>query len=533
MKKNYLIILLVSISSMVMGQTLEIVKDYYPNEKGFGLTPTNITCNSSTLFFNGAVAQTSSFFGTTTYFEAFVANGTADCITDLDINPGTELYSSPSKIFVYNDEIYFSANDGTTVNTYKVSSTDGPATLVKSDWQPFSQPKVITELGTERVLFVGKNPADESDGNYYVLEWDGTDQDPVIAAGQSGGQPVFNVQDFTTSYSMALGTIFFGKGTNPNEDIGTEFFVSYNSMMGGNITNFHDLAPGDANEDGWVDSSNPENFTVINGVVYFNCNSTVNHKMYKFDMFGGDAAPVELTTINNNFTSGTTLKILGEFDGQLLFTGVMDPENTLTEPLNIWLYDVDGDTYKALNTATNFQIANFDSYAILDGKLYFAANKRPIPWNSELNKTTLFCYDGTTLTDLCTDENKVSTPCAFNGKIYFAAEITGEVGGTVMAPTYPNSTYVELFVYDPGAPTSIERAFDANALTVGPNPSYGQITIDGLEGDATYEIYSITGNLKEKGMVIHNQIDYNVTPGIYLLKVADASHTKISRIVVK
>ncbi len=534
MKKNYLIILFCAISSMAIGQTLEIVKDYYPNAKGFGLTPTNITCNSSTLFFNGAVTQTGGFWGSTIQYEAFVSDGTADKIMDLDINVGAELYSTPSQNFVYNDEIYFSAYDGTTINTYKVSSPDGPATLVKSDWEPGYSLQVVTEMGSQRILFVGKNPADETDNNNYVLQWDGTSNDPTIAAGQVDGQPVFNVEDFTTLYHAALGTIVFGKGTNPNENIGTEFFVSYNSMMKGNITDFHDLAPGDANGDSYEDNSSPENFHVINGVVYFNCNSIANSKMYKFDMFGGDTAPVELTTVNNNFTIGTTLKVRGEFDGQLLFTGVEDPDNTLIEPMNVWLYDISNDTYKALNSSPNFQLVDFESYDILDGKLYFSANKRPIPFDSNTNKTTLFCYDGTTLTDLCTDETGVSTPCAFNGKIYFGAEIVGEVGGTVMNPTYPNSTYVELFVYDPnGTSTSVEKAFNSNNIMVSPNPSYGYLNVVGLEANATYEIYSVSGSLLEQGAVINGQIDYNVQSGVYLLKISEGNNTKVVKIMVK
>lgn len=459
MKKNYLIVLLCAISSLVMGQTVEIVKDYYPNSTGFGATPTNLISNSNFIAFSGAQNVRSTFFGTTYFFEPFVSDGTAKEFSLIDLVAGEELglQSNPEKFFVFNDEIYFCASDGTTENVYKINSVDGSYTQVTTGWAPSNTPKVVVEtIGvtpTEALIFAGKNPNDSEDDNYYLLEWDGTSSTPYIALGLTNGTKNFNLTPvkYSTFYTNQKGRIIVGSGQNPDVegDIGVEFFYSLKSPLGKIVTTFSDLAEGvDAN--GNQLSSYPENFTNIDNVIYFNTGQGV---VYKFDLFGGDTAPVEITAINDALAANTTLNILGEYNGKLLIHGVESTDETSTEPRNVWIYDTDTEDLTPLYSGTDGQFMEINDFEVVGENIYLSTNWRSIPFDSSLSGAALMEYDGTTLTKITEGgEDGISgigEICEFNGKIYFSGQITGANEGSLIRPYYPNSTHKELFMYDP------------------------------------------------------------------------------------
>lgn len=521
MKKNYLIILLCTISGLAIAQTSDVVKDYYPNEKGFGLMPEKMISTSNMIFFNGAEAMLDrGIRGIYYYYDAFVTDGTATNFNALDINPGQDLgqQSAPTKSFVVNDEIYFVATNGTTNGIYKVADATGQYSLVTSDWLPATQPKThVFDAG--KAVFVGANPADAADTKKYLLQWDGNAANsPAIINGHSGMYDANPSGDFA-SISVAGATYYVMSAKDPN-DVNNVYQVCaiyYDRRSGLDKVRFTKI-----NAD-VTKSDYPRGFVALGYSIYFDDSYG---KVWKVD-FSTNPGAVEVTDINTVIATGTnTTKMLGTYGDKLVFSAKNNGESTFS----VFVYDPSSATVTKLNDG--FEIRNSANPIMVDGKLYFEGQYNTIPYDNTAQVTPLWCYDGSTLQQLATDIAPVSNIHAFNNKVYFNAE---DIDGAFLADgVTPASTLKELFVYDPnGTPTAIRPAFNSNNITVSPNPSNGYVNVTGIDANATYEIYSVAGSLLEQGAVVNGQIDYNVQSGVYLLKVTEGSNTKVVKIMVK
>jgi len=80
--------------------------------------------------------------------------------------------------------------------------------------------------------------------------------------------------------------------------------------------------------------------------------------------------------------------------------------------------------------------------------------------------------------------------------------------------------------------TTIDESL-LNTLQVYPNPTSGKVYIDGLEEDATYEIYNVSQQKIAEGKVENAQLDLSVKAGLYLLKISSGDATAIRRVMVK
>lgn len=507
---------------MAMGQTTEIVKDYYAFEKGFGVMPNDIVSSSSIMFFSGTEAMRDmGFRGKYYFYDAFVTDGTTANFTNLDVNVGQELgqQSAPKNAFVINDEIYFIANNGTAEGIYKVSNATGTYSLVTDSWIPGSKPKThVFEDG--KAVFTGVNPADATDTKKYLLEWNGdAGTTPSIINGHSGMYDM-NPSGSFGSISAAGATYYVMAAKDPNDvnDVYQLCAVYYDRRSWGDKAHFTKLGADKTKSD------YPANFTAIGSIVYFDDGAG---KIWEVDFLSSPAA-FEVADISSAVsTNGNTTKVMGAFGNKLVFSAYASGETTFS----IFTYDKASATVTKLNDG--FEIRNLSNAIEVGGKLYFEGQYNSIPYDYNAKVTPLWCYDGTTLSQLATDLSPVSNIHGFNDKVYFSAEDTD--GAFLADGTTPASTLNEMFVYDPnGTATAINRFVDENEISVSPNPSFGYVNVSGVEmQNAAYAIYNLAGNLVEKGKVNNNVIDYGVQPGVYLLKIIDGSKTKITKIVVK
>ncbi|MBS2213483.1 T9SS type A sorting domain-containing protein [Carboxylicivirga mesophila] len=533
MKKNYLIILLCAISSMAIGQTVEIVKDYHDADKGYGATPTDIISNSSMLVFSGVVDQEPSsnpmFFPPKNIFEPFVTDGTASNFLPLDLYQGVDSKgyqngSNPSKFFVLKDEIYCVAVNGSGVQKlFKINDIAGTSEEVAIDWLPQNNlHNRFVGLTGENVVWIHRDPADETDDNYYLIEWNGdVSQAPAIIPNQKGEYKLASTKPLLLN--GPANEVIVIAGDKADGSLGTELIVTYNHMIMGHNIVYSDLAPGDADGNGYPDASNPENFTELNSVIYLNDSKG---QIWMVSQSNGYSAEL-VTAVNDGLETGANnTDILGVFDGKLVVKGKAAGADTWS----IFLCDPTATTNAVEELNVGFEIRNASNVVVSNGIMYFEGEYNSIPYDYANKVTPLWAYDGTTLKQITTDLNFISGIYPFNDKIYFTAEDPDAIDngdGTF------SSTYKELFVYDPaGTATSIERAID-NSITVSPNPSYGYVNVAGIDTNATYEIYSVSGSLLEQGAVINGQIDYNVQSGVYLLKISEGSNTKVVKIMVK
>ncbi len=542
--KNSMLAVATMFCTAGFGQT-EIVNDYYSADKGYGVSPNSMISNSSVMVFSGVTdALSRGMLGTTYFWEPFLTDGTADVFKGFNLNPlidgGLNMGSNPKHFFVFNDEIYFTATDDTdTDGIYKINNETNEVELVTTKWVPANQPQVGLAgfPATEKFYVVGKNPEDETDTNNYLLTWDGTDALPTMKTNQVSmfAGALFSIDGSKNFVSLGGATDAYVFGaTNPNEDIGTEVCVYYYNRARGAMATFTDINPGVkvVNDVEYQLDGAPEDFTVIDGVVYFN--SAITNKVWKIDLNEGATATL-VESINNAINANTTLDIHTVYDGKLVLSGVATTEESATEtsPVNLFLYDPVTENVTSVLTTGDGELRDISSVVVLNDILYFGANYRSVPYDYMNNASPLFSYDGTELVNLTPGLTGVRDLHVFNDKIYFAG--TDAQGVDNGDGTY-SSTYSELFVYSPveNSTTGIGKVAGPAALKIYPNPSSGILNIEGAPVEqGTYSIYDLGGKLMDQGSFDGTKIDYNVSAGTYLLRVVADKETKVTMIVVE
>jgi hypothetical protein len=79
---------------------------------------------------------------------------------------------------------------------------------------------------------------------------------------------------------------------------------------------------------------------------------------------------------------------------------------------------------------------------------------------------------------------------------------------------------------------SVKEMLPSNKLVLSPNPAQNKVKINGIKGNANYQIFDMTGKLKVSGLIIPNQLEIDVqdfTDGLYLLKVYNAQELYCSK----
>ncbi|WP_430814435.1 InlB B-repeat-containing protein [Carboxylicivirga sp. RSCT41] len=434
MKKNYLALLLSLIVSVSFAQ-VEIVKDYYPTDNEWGVNPDNLISNSEMIVFSGAVnAQWVSFWGSYSYqYEPFVTDGTTNNFLPLDINPGATVASSPGYYFVLSDEIYCTATDGEGEKLFKINDVTG-AFEAAATWLTGNAPvvdKAKSTYDTDKILFAGTNPADDTDDNMYLLKWDGVTASPELV--HTSQAPIYdvNIGNKLTHLGGARDYyVIYAKDPN-NAALGYQCCIT-STFWGTTSAVFFDLV---TDFDDYL-----EGFTVVDSKVYFNDRNNI-----VWSTQGAEPAPV--TDINDNIKQNTNLQLLGEYEGKLVL--VAEPAASATDHRRIMLYDPAKTGADAITILGERDTRNVRQFAVLDGMIYLSANERLYDTDGTTyigSKTGLFCYDGQELHDVSGNLDFVGDPVAFNGKLYFSAE---DQEGVDNGDGTFSTTHSELFSYTP------------------------------------------------------------------------------------
>ena len=400
--------------------------------------------------------------------------------------------SSPSSLLEFNDQLYFSANDGDNGRELFVSDGTAEGTQLLVDlnsgesnygYSYGSYPNSLFEFNDQ--LYFSANDG-ESGPELFVS--DGTAE---------GTQLLIDLNSGSSNYTYSYGSspdnfiefdeqLYFSASSGEN---GRELFVSDGTAEGTQL--LVDLRPGESNY-GYSYSSSPRDFVEFNDRLYFSADDGENGRelfisdgtaegtQLLFDLNPGESYGYSYSSSPGNFT---------EFNNRLYFTAD-DGENGRE------LFVSDGTAEGTqllvdLNPGSSYGFSSFYSPYSSDlvefnGKLYFAAN------NGE-SGTELFVSDGTAEgTQLLIDLRPGSSNYGysygsypnnlveFNGKLYFAAN-DGESGrelyvtdgtaeGTqLVADINPDLSYGFYSSYSPSNLTVVgdELFFSANDGEVG------------------------------------------------------------------
>ena len=403
--------------------------------------------------------------------ELWISDGTtAGTMFFKDINSG-ESGSGPDNFFVFNGNLYFSANSGSGNTLF---TTDG------------------TESGTDEVSGVAevRNPIMFNGliyhinfGNRTLHQFDGTTSQPVVGSGDEyiQGDQIVGLNNKIFCYANTSSDI---------NTVGTELYA-YNLS-----TQTFELIK-DIN--GNQIESEIYNLTLLGSEIYFSVFEGA--EMWKTDGTTGG-------TIQVSATSG----ILGfndffGWDGKLFFRGWDNSSGQL------WVYDPVGDTVTNIsNLSGAFPNHDPSDYAELNGWLYYRGE------DSNDNDGHLWRTNGIETNQLDNTIINVDDIVTLNDKLYFEGN-NGTDGN-------------ELFEFDP-ASLSIHEVFSNKNLTVFPNPAQNSIQISrSFQDDLNYELLDINGRTIQKGLLKNNIIHFELKSGMYLLNLKNAKVNIIKKVIV-
>lgn len=305
-----------------------MVKDIFPGSSGSNIL--YMTVYNNKLYFSAVSSHDANYNYDT---ELWVTDGTkAGTVLVKDIYPGT-YGSNPSNLTVFNNKLYFAANDG--IYGTELWVTDGTETGTA----------IVTDLNTGDI----NNPT------------------PVSSSNPSNLTVFKNKLYFSAeSFDLDLGST-------------AELWVSDGIpvISGGKTVMVADIYP--------LDSDNPANLTVFNNNLYF----TANDGTYGTELWVTDGTPVSsggvtglVKDINPIETAGSNPSNFIVYNNMLYFSA-MDG-NTLRVPavhgLEVWYSDgtIGNASYIDINPTvldgTNTSSSSPNHFIVYNSKLYFTAN---------------------------------------------------------------------------------------------------------------------------------------------------------------
>lgn len=479
MKKIYLSLLTIAAGFMTTAQVPTVVADFNPGTANF--SPNNLTVFNNSLYFGGDDSSGTSTGGVDQGRELWISDGTAAGTSLLlDINPGSS-GSSPFNFFEFNNNLYFTGNDGAA----ELWTTDGTAVgTTKVDLFPAivgDVPNNAVVLGSSVYLTTNQNGT-----NNQLTEWDGTNAAAIAADAVNASATTF-VSDMTTWN----GLIYAYMDYSPDEPtLGRELYT-YNPATD-TYTLILDIATGTGN-------SGISNFTSTATKLYFEAQG---------DLWETDGTTAGTQQVPAAATLGMNgVNNLFAFNNEILFEG----DNGAGDQL--WSLDTTTGVITQLsnNSGSN---SNHDpsDYVIYGGEVYYRGE------DSNDTDGHLFKYDGTSISQQDNTIKDLDDLVVFNNKIYFEGDQDGVTGN-------------ELFVFDPNTAT-IETVINTTA-SIYPNPNNGSFTIDTETNVDQYRIYDLSGRVVETGVVTNNRIDSNLNTGVYLLELTGETAIQNIKFIVE
>ena len=421
-----------------LGQVV-LVKDINSTDNyGSSSYPSGLTEFNNKIYFSAFDGQNGN--------ELWVSDGTTAGTTLVkDINPNVGQYgyaynpSNPSGFTEFNDQLYFSANDGE--NGSELWVTDG------------------TTAGTQLLININPSPGNyssssspssltEFNGKLYFSAFDGENGSELwVSDGTTAGTSLLteiNPGDGSSSPSSLIefnDQLYFSAFDSEN---GRELWVTDGTTAG--TTLVVDIAPGSSDNyyygNTFPDSSSPSDLTEFNDQLYFAASDGENGR----ELWVTDGT-TEGTTLVADINSGdgsSSPSSLTEFNDKLYFSA-SDGENGR----ELWVTDgtTEGTTLVAdINPdSSNYNYPYGSSYpgnlTEFNGKLYFSASDGE-------NGRELWVTDGTTEgTTLVADINPGSNNSSpqnltvIGDELFFGAN-NGEIGNELFKLTFDDSTTI-------------------------------------------------------------------------------------------
>lgn len=481
MKKIYLITIgflsSIALSAQAPVQLIDI------NAGTGNSSPSNLFVFNNKIFFSADDSSGTNTGGVDLGREPWISDGTAaNTNLLLNIRSGTG-NSAPFNIFTFNGALYFTANDGAA----ELWTTDLTAAgTTKVDLFPSISGDVPNNaVVLNNVVYLTTN---QPNGNSQLTEWDGTNA-AQVAPNAAGNSEITVVSEIATYNNL----LFLYMETTTDEPTTGRELYSYDPSTD-TYALIKDINPGNAN-------AGISGFTVANGILYFEALG----QLWKTDGVTANTIQVpaaetpSLTGVNNLYS----------FNGDLLFEA---QANAAT-----------GDQLYILDTATGVivQISNISGnninhdpsdYVTLNNFVYYAGK------DGNDTASHLFRTDGITTTQLDDTIIDIDDLVVLGGLIYMEGD-NGTDGN-------------ELFVFNPT--TASLEAVNKSIVRMYPNPSKGALSFSGdVTADASFIIYDLSGRNVLNGKLVNNQLTHGLKSGIYFVEIQQENITDRIKLIVE
>lgn len=526
MKNKYLFLLL--ISALSFGQITQ-VKDINPGSTNSS-TPTNLFDFNGTLFFRATDG--------TNGVELWKSDGTeAGTVMVKDINTTTSAASNSNaaNFTSFNNQLYFTASNGTTANGSELWKTDGTTvgtSMVKdiNAGTANSNPQLFTVINPTTMLF----SATDGVGGVELWKTDGTESGTANVIDQPGtgnsiswienlnGNAIYsqlvvtttgrelykfdgtslsssNIIDINSGTGHGVGTTYFKNGNTiyfqgNSGTTGFELWKTDGTSAG--TSSVKDINPGST-------GSAPIRFASVGNITFFRANGPNGVELWQTD--GTEAGTTEVANINPG-TGSSTPDQIQSVNGVLYFFASDDGTN-----YDFYKYENNLLTkLKDFNAPTSSVTID---YIELNGIVYFTADS-----NAD-GLRELWQTDGTDLgTVAIAGPTNVLNLTKIGNKLFFAATVNDGQ---------------ELFTYT--LPTlSVKDQDKLEAVAVYPNPSDGNIFINNADNETIqYEVFDVLGKKQAAGKTNDNSLHLNLKTGLYILKLTKNSQTSTTKIIIK
>jgi len=409
--------------------------------------------------------------------ELWVTNGTSEGTSffkDFNIGSGN---STPNFFFQFNGTMYFRANTG---SGNVLFSSDGTVDGTVATGGSFVfEPRELNGL----VYYINTTDANG------LYQFDGTTQ---VKVANTGSEHV----NFIGAQIIVFNGKIYGYGFTETDDptIGRELY-SYDPA-----TDTYSLVKDITAS---ANNSGISNFVKVGNELYFEALG----KVWKTD--GTTNGTVEVTAANS--LTGTDFYF--NWNGVLFFEG--DAGGTSNDQL--WKYDPNTDTITNVSnitgsTATGGNNHDPDDYAVVGNYMYYRGEP------ADDTNGYLYRTNGNTSELITKDIKDIDQIVVLNDKLFFEGD-NGTTGN-------------ELYMLDPTT-LSIESV-SKSSLQIYPNPASEFIQIASEYVNSNYKIYSILGQVVKEGIITSSQISVSgISKGNYILKVSQDDKVSTQKLIIQ
>lgn len=454
--------------------------------------PTEFFVYNNNLYFYAEDETGTNTGGTDFGKELWVTNGTTTGTKyfGIDFRTGTS-NGFIDNFFEFNGKMYFTAWDNS-VSITRIFESDGTiaGTVSTNNGFAVSSPTVIGS----KVYMSNSTGKTAIDTNNSFYEYDGTTFSAVADTG--AGFPQISGGNFTklgTDLIILYMRYMISDGAGGSADANSSNYEPFvYNITNQTYTLLADIDSGDAN-------SSVSNLTELNGKVYFEA----ENELWETD--GTPAGTIKVTVAETASIVG--VNNLYAWNDKLFFEGDDGTDDQL------WIFD------PALNKVTNISnIAgkghNPIHYVTLGSYVYYAGE------NDASTTDYLFRTDGVTIEQI--DTTTIADDLiVYNNEIYFEGEADSTIGR-------------ELYKFDPTTLSVSNESFNKNTVSIYPNPSKRTLNIShNFDTKIQYSIADSNGRTILKGTLKDNSIQHNLNAGVYLLSLKNKSETYHQKIIVE